>query len=63
MTRLFKLRLRPGSFLHSYGDNPNVRYEPGDEVMVSEAVAAEMLRNKAAQVIEVVDETADAPNG
>ena len=63
MTRLFKLRLRPGRSLHSYGGNPNVHSEPGDEVTVPEDVAAEMLRNKAAEVIEVLDEPADAQNG
>lgn len=61
MTRLFKLRLRPGRSLHSYGGSPNIHHGPGEEVTVPEDIAASMLRNKAAEVIEIVDEPADAP--
>jgi hypothetical protein len=57
MARQFRLKIRPGRSFFTYTSSPDqtpVSASAGDEVVVSEDVAAELIRDRAAYVIEVI---------
>jgi hypothetical protein len=61
MPRKFRLRIRPGSALHSVGD---VAYGPGEELVVTEREAAQLLREKGRRSFEIAEVFDDeAPSG
>jgi hypothetical protein len=57
MARLFRLRLRQSGGLHTFGLNPNLHYEisPDKVIIVSEDLAAHLLRHRTATFIETID--------
>ncbi len=57
MARLFRLRCRHSGGLHTFGPNPNLHYEssPGEVIIVSEDLAARLLRQRSATFIETID--------
>ena len=61
--RLFKIRMRPGRALSGMTNDgiEAPRADSGEEVVVSEHKAAFLARNRAAQVIEVVEPSEDSP--
>lgn len=59
--RLFRLRMRPGRALIGFG-SAEARQQSaaaGDEVVVTEEVAASLVRNRAAEILEAVDRPSD----
>jgi hypothetical protein len=61
--RLFKIRMRPGRALIGMttdGSKPP-RADSEEEVVVCEHTAAFLVRNRAAEVIEVVERAEDDP--
>jgi hypothetical protein len=60
---MFRLRMRPGrSVLTASADpvlEPGTSAGAGDEVVVSEEVAAFLVRQRAADIVEVIDVTPD----
>ena len=57
MARLFRLRLRQSGGLHTYGGSPNLHHamSPGEVVIVSEDLAADLLRHRTATFIDTID--------
>lgn len=61
MPRMFRLRMRPGSAMLTAISGPE--REPGtsavarDEIVVSEEVAAFLIRQRAAHIVEVIEST------
>jgi hypothetical protein len=61
--RLVKIRMRPGSdMLAATNDGTDApSASPGEEVVVAEKVAAFLVRQRAAVIIEIIE--ADDPDG
>jgi hypothetical protein len=61
--RLFKIKMRPGrALLGMTNDGAEAPHaESGEEVVVSEHTAAFLARNRAAEVIDVVEPSEDSP--
>jgi hypothetical protein len=61
--RLFKIRMRPGRGLLGMTNDSTeaAQADSGEEVVVSERTAAFLARNRAAEVIEVVEPSEDSP--
>ncbi len=60
--RRFRLRIRPGRSIATFTSSPEktpVSARAGEEVVVSEEVAAALLRTRAADLIEVSDASED----
>jgi hypothetical protein len=57
VARKFRLRVRPGSALHSVPGGPT--YLPGDELLVTEREAAQLLRGKGRRAFELLDTVDD----
>jgi hypothetical protein len=58
MARIFRLRMRPGSAMltaTSGEGEAGASAAAGDELVVSEEVAAFLVRQRAAQIIEVIE--------
>jgi hypothetical protein len=57
-SRLFRLRMRPGRALIGFGSDEarEGSAAAGDEIVVSEEIAASLIRHRAAEIIEVIDE-------
>ena len=57
MARLFRLRLRQSGGLHTYGGSPNLHHQltPDTVIVVSEDLAAELLRHRTATFIDTID--------
>ncbi len=59
MPGMFRLRMRPGRAMLTMSPNPD--QEPstsagaGDEVLVSEETAAFLMRQRAAEIIEIIE--------
>ncbi|HZD87758.1 MAG TPA: hypothetical protein VE088_07110 [Gaiellaceae bacterium] len=60
-SRLFKIRMRPGAALVGLtNDGTDAPQAVGDEeVLVSEQVAAFLVRGRAAEVVEVIEQPED----
>ena len=60
MPRIFRLRMRPGRALISFSDDPNVQVPPspgdGEEILASEAIAGSLVKQRAAEIVEVIEE-------
>ena len=60
-SRLFKLRLRPGRALIGFGsDEARQRSATaGEEIVVTEEIAASLIRHRAAEIVEVIDNSTE----
>jgi hypothetical protein len=66
MPRRFKLRIRPGRMVGTFtssSDESPTSARAGDEIVVSEQVAADLLRLRAADLIETVESEDDQDAG
>lgn len=55
--RTFRLRLRPGRAMVGFGSKglEDTHGEAGDEIVVPEATAAFLVRQRAVDIVEVID--------
>jgi hypothetical protein len=62
-SRLFKIRMRPGrSLMGATSDRSEAPHaSSGEEVVVDEHTAAHLVRNRAAEVVELVESSEDNP--
>jgi hypothetical protein len=59
--RMFRVRMRPGHMMATTRENASMTTAgAGDEIVVTEKVAAFLMKQGAAEVVEVIDRADDA---